>query len=54
MLKNWVKAIFKLYDIDDLQIGGNCGCCGNYILGEILPKNWAWTLCNDCIKRNNP
>jgi len=52
-MKNWIRNKFKkwfdLYDIEDLQIGGNCGCCGKWINDEILEKCWSWSLCTKCI-----
>jgi len=47
-IKRWIKAIFCLYDIDDLQCGGHCGCCGKWIPNEILAKEWAWGICEEC------
>ena len=49
-IKNFVKNLFDLYEYDDFQIGGHCGCCGSYIKDEIFPKMWAWGLCKKCIK----
>ena len=37
--RDWIKRIFDLYDIEDLSIGGNCGCCGAWISDEIFPKD---------------
>ena len=42
------KTVFGLYDIDDLKIGGNCGCCGKWMPDEIFDKNWSWGLCEKC------
>ena len=50
MIRKWIKEKFGLYDIDDLKIGGHCGCCGAWIPNEILPKDWAWGLCEKCAK----
>ena len=47
-LRNYAKRKFDLYDIEDLQVGGNCGGCGVWIPDVILPKYWAWDLCNFC------
>jgi hypothetical protein len=41
-LREKIKKIFNLYDINDLVIGGHCGCCGNYIPDEIFEKNFSW------------
>ena len=48
--RNWLKKKFDLYDIEDLQIGGHCGCCGAWISDEIFPNNWwdSWGLCKNC------
>jgi len=48
-MRDWIKKIFGLYDIDDLVIGGHCGCCGKWIPDQIFDKWWAWGLCQHCI-----
>lgn len=40
-----IKTLFNLYDIEDLRIGGCCGCCGKWIPDKIFDKNWPWCLC---------
>jgi hypothetical protein len=47
-LREKIKKIFNLYDINDLVIGGHCGCCGNYIPDEIFEKNFSWGICKKC------
>lgn len=47
-LRNWIKKRFELYDIEDLVIGGHCGCCGNWIGNEIFPVGWSWGFCTKC------
>jgi hypothetical protein len=47
-LRKKIKKIFNLYDINDLVIGGHCGCCGNYISDEIFEKDWSWGMCREC------
>ena len=49
-IRNWIKRIFDLYDIEDLIIGGNCGCCGAWIPDKILPADWSWGICEKCLK----
>jgi len=49
MFRRWVKRYFKLYDFEDLQIGGTCGCCGVWIPREIVLKNWPYGLCKNCV-----
>jgi len=49
-LRNWIKRIFCLYDIEDLTTGGNCGCCGAWINDEIFPEIWAYGICKKCLK----
>ena len=48
-MRNWVKKFFGLYDIDDLIIGGHCGCCGKWIPNQIFEKIWSWGFCQECI-----
>jgi len=50
-IRRWIKRLFNLYDIDDLQAGGNCGCCGKWIANEVFEKVWSWGLCDECIER---
>lgn len=47
--RRWIKHIFGLYDVNDLVIGGHCGCCGNWIPDKIFEKAWPWGLCKTCI-----
>lgn len=49
-IRNWIKDLLDLYDIDDLTAGGRCGCCGKWIPYEIFEKGWPWGLCQECIK----
>jgi len=49
-IRNQIKEHFHLYDIEDLIIEGNCGCCGAWIPDEVFPKHWRWGLCKKCIK----
>ncbi len=49
-IRKIIKKTLNLYDIGDLQIGGHCGCCGNWISEEIFCKKWSWGLCQKCIK----
>jgi hypothetical protein len=41
----------EIYKISELQIGGHCGCCGNWIPDEIFRATWwdSWGLCKECI-----
>jgi len=50
MFRDWIKKHFQLYDVDDLMIGGNCGCCGKWVKNNITPKDWPITLCEECLK----
>lgn len=49
-MRNWIKKLFGLYDIEGLVIGGHCGCCGKWIPDEIFPEIWTWGLCQECRK----
>ena len=50
MIRKWIKYYFDLYDIEDLQAGGHCGCCGAPMPNIIFDKRWAWGLCDKCGK----
>jgi hypothetical protein len=50
-LRRWIKKYFWLYDLGDLVIGGNCGCCGKWIKDEIFEANENWGLCKECRER---
>jgi hypothetical protein len=43
-----IKDKYLLWRLDELQIGGHCGLCGKWVSDEILPKEWAITLCDQC------
>ena len=47
MIRRWVKRLFNLYDIEELQAGGWCGCCGKWLKDEVVPKYWPYTVCLD-------
>jgi len=51
MIRKWIKEYFELYDIEDLKIGGHCGCCGKWIPTKIFDKHSAWGLCTLCLMR---
>ena len=47
-LRNFIKDRLGLYDIEDLQVGAHCGCCGRWVPGEIIEKCWPWAVCDTC------
>lgn len=47
-LRQKAKDIFKLYDIQDLKVGGYCGCCGDYMPKAIVENSNEWSLCKKC------
>jgi len=49
-LRDKVKGWLGLYDVEDLAIGGHCGCCGDYVEDCIVDKHWQVTLCKKCIE----
>jgi len=49
-LRKVVKRLFRLYDIEDLVIGGHCGGCGQWIPGTIFSKDSPWGICDDCVR----
>ena len=48
-IREWIKKVFWLYEIDDLRIGGHCGGCGKWIEDVIVPKDWPYSLCSECL-----
>jgi len=48
MIRNFIKKYFLLYDLEDLRIGGHCGCCGRWVKDVIVPEDWAITICSKC------
>lgn len=47
-LKEMLFHSENFYKIEELTIGGNCGCCGIWVKNIITPINWAVTLCEKC------
>ena len=45
----WWPKKPETFRLSDLQVGAHCGCCGEWIAEEIVPKDWAWSLCDTCI-----
>ncbi len=50
-MRNIIKKLFNLYDINELQVGAHCGCCGNWMDKEIVPKENTWSVCDICLKQ---
>lgn len=48
-IRRKAKRFFHLFDLEDMVVGGNCGCCGASMPDEILLKSWRWGLCQKCI-----
>jgi len=40
---------WSYYQINELAIGGHCGCCGRAMPREIFPKFWRWGICESCL-----
>ena len=36
-----------IHRISELKIGGNCGLCGKWMPDVIVPKDWAWDICDN-------
>ena len=52
-MKRLLEFLFhkeRFYKISELRIGGHCGCCGMWVKNEILPRDWAITICKECLK----
>jgi hypothetical protein len=44
------KYNLEFYKIEELQPWSHCGCCGKYIKDDIVPREWPWGLCKECIE----
>ena len=58
-MKAWWRRVvwnqfWKLDLIEDLQIGGHCGCCGKWVPDVITDRHvpgdifGGWTICKEC------
>ncbi len=43
----------RFHKLNELQIGGHCGCCGKWVFDCIVSKEWVITLCDNCNKTKN-
>ena len=48
MMRKLIKKLFKVYNIDDLVIGGHCGLCGKWIDNQIFSKYPRVGICPKC------
>ena len=44
----WLRKKLRIIDIEDLQAGGNCGCCGTWVSTCVVRKVCPWTVCKEC------
>lgn len=51
-IRDRIKRLLDLHDIEDLAVGGHCGCCGRWVPDKIFEKAWPWGLCRKCIGVN--
>jgi hypothetical protein len=51
IIENWLKDN-GYYKFSELQVGGHCGLCGNWVDNEILPKDWNVTICKICLEKD--
>jgi hypothetical protein len=51
-IRDRIKKLFDLHNIEDLVVGGHCGCCGRWVLDKVFEKSWPWGLCQECIDVN--
>ncbi len=48
MLRDFFKRIYRLYDVEDLVVGGHCGLCGAWMPDTIVEKVCGWGMCVKC------
>ena len=52
-LFRWLARKLEPYIIIDLQAGGHCSFCGKWVPHELCHRDWAWVLCEQCLKKYN-
>ena len=38
--------------LEELEVGGHCGCCGVWVEHCIVEAIWPYTVCEKCIRRS--
>jgi hypothetical protein len=43
-LKDWILGVVVI----GLQVGAHCGLCGKWMESELIYRDWAWSVCEEC------
>ncbi len=43
-IRNWLHIVHPT----EYVVGGNCGCCGKWVVDCLVEEGWPWTLCRGC------
>lgn len=44
-IEKWIVGLV----INQIAIGGHCGCCGKWVENCLLPHYWRVTVCEKCV-----
>lgn len=47
LLQSLIDKIIRIKPL--LIIGGNCGCCGDWVPFAEVDPDWPWTICEKCL-----
>jgi len=53
LFKKMLSCLFRTNRHEEESVSGShCGCCGKWCDGDqgdpYTPRNWSWTLCEEC------
>lgn len=48
-IPKWIRELIVQVVLEELTVGGHCGCCGKWIAEHIVEVAWPWSVCDDCI-----
>jgi len=52
-IKRWFANLIVGIVLEGISVGGNCGCCGNWVEYALVPSCWRVTICKECIEEAN-
>jgi hypothetical protein len=48
-IPRYIRRLIVQVALEELTIGGHCGCCGKWVPDHIVETDWPVTLCDGCI-----
>ncbi len=52
-IRRWFADLVIDIVLKEISVGGNCGCCGNWVEYDLVPSYWRVTICKECIEGAN-